>query len=108
MKTIQILKQSWTNVWRYRALWIFGVILALTSFSMSPLMFYGDSEQEEVEMRKKRVEVVLPNNAHRVRTPNVPVIFAGYSGVYANNSDEIWSGQQAAAKAMTEDYRFWS
>ena len=30
MDTIQILKKAWGLVWRYRALWLFGVLLALT------------------------------------------------------------------------------
>ena len=28
-----ILKRAWNNVWRYRALWVFGIILALTTAS---------------------------------------------------------------------------
>ncbi len=35
MKHMQILKRAWTILWSYRALWIFGIILALTSASFS-------------------------------------------------------------------------
>ena len=41
MDHIQILKRSWHTVWRYKALWIFGFILALTTVSWESTMFYG-------------------------------------------------------------------
>ena len=34
MKHAQILKRAWTILWSYKALWIFGIILALTTASM--------------------------------------------------------------------------
>lgn len=33
MDYASILKRSWIYVWRYRALWLFGVILAMTTVS---------------------------------------------------------------------------
>jgi len=33
MDHIKILKRAWETIWRYRALWIFGIILALTTAS---------------------------------------------------------------------------
>ena len=33
MDHVTILKRAWNNVWRYRALWVFGIILALTAGS---------------------------------------------------------------------------
>ncbi|MBN1148150.1 MAG: hypothetical protein JXA78_12905 [Anaerolineales bacterium] len=36
MNHIQIIKRSWQILWSYRTLWIFGVILALTSTSGQP------------------------------------------------------------------------
>ena len=33
MKHMQVLKQSWHILWNYRALWVFGIILALTTAS---------------------------------------------------------------------------
>jgi len=33
MDHVTILKRAWNNVWRYRALWVFGIILALTTGS---------------------------------------------------------------------------
>lgn len=33
MKTSQILKRAWHLLWQYRALWIFGIVLAITSAS---------------------------------------------------------------------------
>ena len=33
MDHVVVLKRAWNNVWRYRALWVFGIILALTTTS---------------------------------------------------------------------------
>jgi len=33
MDHVTILKRAWNNIWRYRALWVFGIILALTTSS---------------------------------------------------------------------------
>jgi hypothetical protein len=46
MNHTQILKQAWHNVCHYRALWIFGLILALTTFSWGAAAFYGRDTQE--------------------------------------------------------------
>ena len=35
MKHFQILKRSWDILWSYKVLWIFGIILALTTASAS-------------------------------------------------------------------------
>ncbi len=43
MDHIQILKRSWHTMWRYKALWIFGFILALTTFSWESAMLFGDN-----------------------------------------------------------------
>jgi len=36
MDHVKVLKRAWEILWRYRALWIFGIILALTTASGSP------------------------------------------------------------------------
>ena len=36
MDPVKILKRSWHILWNYRALWVFGLILALTAASSSP------------------------------------------------------------------------
>mgnify|MGYP003333134112 CR=1 FL=1 len=33
MSHMQVLKQAWRLLWRCRALWVFGILLALTTFS---------------------------------------------------------------------------
>jgi hypothetical protein len=43
MNHIQVLKRAWNNVWGYRALWIFGIILALTAGGARP---NGDNPAE--------------------------------------------------------------
>ena len=40
MRYDYVLKQAWRMVWRYRALWVFGVILALTTSSWSSATLY--------------------------------------------------------------------
>ena len=47
MEYTKVLKQAWNNVISYRALWIFGLILALTTAS-SANAFWGDNDQEGV------------------------------------------------------------
>ena len=47
MDHMKVLKRSWEIVWRYRALWIFGIILALTTGS-SPLL-RGDGGDGQVQ-----------------------------------------------------------
>ena len=44
MVTIQIFKKAVSLVWRYRALWLFGVLLALTVNSILWLGFAGNNE----------------------------------------------------------------
>ena len=48
MDHIHILKRSWHNVTRYKALWFFGILLALTTFSGETFLLFGndDSTQE--------------------------------------------------------------
>ena len=43
MEYTQVLKQSWHTAWRYRALWVLGIILALTATSWSMPIWYGRS-----------------------------------------------------------------
>lgn len=49
----QVLRQAWNMVWRYRALWVFGIILTLTTTSWSSAALYnlGDHRWEEWEKR---------------------------------------------------------
>jgi hypothetical protein len=69
MDHIQILKRSLHNAWRYKALWIFGIVLALTTFSWESasenldLEFqesYTISDEQVVEFfRNEIVQMVL-------------------------------------------------
>jgi hypothetical protein len=51
MDHISVLKQSWEILWRYRALWIFGIILALTTFSWEAALWsrQGESQIQDQE-----------------------------------------------------------
>lgn len=39
MDYFNVLKKSWKTLWSYKVLWIFGIILALTTFSWKTLIF---------------------------------------------------------------------
>lgn len=45
MNYTNILKRAWHNVLNYRALWIFGIILALVSFSWETAAFIGRDDE---------------------------------------------------------------
>ena len=45
----KILKKAWHNVRHYRALWVFGVILALTTLSLEGLVLYNLDRDDSVE-----------------------------------------------------------
>jgi hypothetical protein len=47
MDTMKALKRAWETTWRYRALWIFGVILALTIMSWSTAASYGRDDHRD-------------------------------------------------------------
>lgn len=36
MDPMGILKKAWRTTWTYRALWIFGIVLSLVTFSWAP------------------------------------------------------------------------
>jgi hypothetical protein len=47
MDHVKVLKRSWEILWRYRALWVFGVIVALCTVSTSPNLSNMVSWQED-------------------------------------------------------------
>jgi len=49
MEHVEILKRAWHIVWSYRALWIFGVIFALVTFSWGPWALLGGDDDGEGE-----------------------------------------------------------
>jgi len=48
MDYTKILKQSWETVWKFRALWLFGAILAFTT--TSGLWWVGFADQDEIPL----------------------------------------------------------
>ena len=44
----KVLKRSWHMVTRYRALWIFGIVLGLVTFSWEMILLGGDNDQNRV------------------------------------------------------------
>jgi hypothetical protein len=53
-----ILKRAWHMVWRYRALWIFGIILALTTSSWEASTLWRDDSGR----RDQGVSITLPED----------------------------------------------
>ena len=52
MKHSQVLKRAWKILWSYRALWIFGAILAVTAGTISgQTMFSGSRDDYENHSR---------------------------------------------------------
>ncbi len=51
MDHVKVLKRAWDNVIRYRALWVFGIIVALSSVSAGATTLYnaGNVDQDERE-----------------------------------------------------------
>jgi hypothetical protein len=70
MGYVNILRRAWNLVWRYRALWIFGMLLALTT--VGGFYFVGDLDAEDNDnwgIRVKLTEdaiIYLPGEGLRV------------------------------------------
>ena len=59
MKHSEVFRQAWRMVWRYRALWVFGIILALTTASWPGVTSIGGDDDED----RGSLVYVLPNGA---------------------------------------------
>jgi hypothetical protein len=57
----RVLKRAWDTVWRYKALWIFGAILALTAGGGSGANFYGSRGEDFGWQREWRLPDIPPN-----------------------------------------------
>jgi hypothetical protein len=68
MQYTQVLKQAWHTAWRYRALWVLGIILALTTTSLSAPLWYGRHDDRS---SGGRLVYVLPNDS-RIVIPGGP------------------------------------
>jgi hypothetical protein len=47
MNHTRVLKRGWHTLWHYRALWIFGIILALVTFSWETALLFDDDRDWE-------------------------------------------------------------
>lgn len=66
MDHLSILKRSWEILWRYRALWIFGVILALTTFSWETALW---SHQGESQIQDQEGIIINIGDEYSVKLP---------------------------------------
>ena len=64
-----VLKKAWQVLWRYKALWLFGVLLALTSFSAWSLILSNNAD-DDVPYNGFQVSVI-PNEGVVIRTPSL-------------------------------------
>ncbi len=58
MSTTRVLRRSWQIVWRYRALWVLGMALALFAGNT----IYMQSRQEQQQPQPTSVYIILPNH----------------------------------------------
>src|SRR5512146_2177173 len=58
MSTTRVLRRSWQIVWRYRALWVLGMALALFAGNT----IYMPSRQEQQQPQPSNVYIILPNH----------------------------------------------
>ena len=47
MSHVEVLKRAWKMLWSYRAVWVFGIILALTTVSWETVVFYGGGNGDD-------------------------------------------------------------
>ena len=73
-----VLTKAWQVLWRYKALWLFGVLLAMTSVSGWMFLLNNDSEDDRGyqgtrinRIPSQGLEIYLP----AVVTGNIPVEF---------------------------------
>jgi hypothetical protein len=63
MKHSQVLKRAWHILWQYRALWVFGIILAITTASIGSqnnYQFGGNDEQPSDSSREMNLDPNQP------------------------------------------------
>jgi len=64
-----VLKKSWQVLWRYKALWLFGVLLALTSFSAWSLILSNNAD-DDVAYNGFQVDVI-PSEGVVIQLPSL-------------------------------------
>jgi hypothetical protein len=58
MSTARVLRRSWQIMWRYRALWVLGMALALYAGNT----IYMDSRHEQQQPQPNNIHIILPNH----------------------------------------------
>lgn len=76
MNHTNVLKKAWQVLWRYKALWLFGVLLALTS--VSAWMFILDNnEEDDLAYQGFKIDLIpsqgIEINLPSVMSGNIPV-----------------------------------
>jgi hypothetical protein len=68
MNYTEVFKRAWHTVWDYRALWIFGLVLAMTTASFGSAAIYR--YRDEVKIPDSLVEIRLPGDSV-IRVPGM-------------------------------------
>jgi hypothetical protein len=68
MDYTQVFKRAWHTVWNYRALWIFGLVLAMTTVSFGSAVMYR--YRDEVDIPDSFIEIRLPGDSV-IRVPGM-------------------------------------
>jgi hypothetical protein len=82
MSYSDVLKRSWQAVWRYRALWLVGMILALTT--VNAIYFWGDTDWQDQQWGTTiqlgdRATIRLPGRGARIDLTDFrkPIVWYG-------------------------------
>ena len=68
MKGWDILKRAWSTLWRYRALWVIGTILGLTTLSCNGILLMGGGDPSMPKTEEHGFLMPLPSGA-RITVP---------------------------------------
>ena len=67
MSYTKVLRKSWHILWKYRALWVFGLILALTTVSLEGAVLYRRADHT-IQVPQRSIELSLPGG-HVIKVP---------------------------------------
>ena len=81
----KIIQNAWQAFWRNRALWIFGVLLALTTFSWESMILYGRGNRNQEQTSSPQMFLVMLPNQNMVH------VFGDATARTAEEVKQRWS-----------------
>ena len=82
-----VLKRAWEILWQYKALWVFGLVLALTTASYSPQGPPAQFQSQPHSAPVGRTNRPLPKRSFALGLFFLTISdhFLPYSNIYVNN-----------------------